>query len=125
MDRRAPYGALCADPLRAMTRRASDISRLADWMRRHQFAALFALTFAITWGLGFSYDALLNVEAFLMAPLAFAATAVIGLRDMRAFNATFRRAAAALVGADCMWNRLPIEHLAVYQELPPGNYPFG
>jgi membrane protease YdiL (CAAX protease family) len=44
------------------------------WIRRHQVAAFFILTFAITWGLGFSYDAVINNENFLLAPLVMIAT---------------------------------------------------
>ena len=46
---------------------------LADWIRRHPITAFFAITFAITWGFGFSYPAVFKGE-FLLAPLAFLAT---------------------------------------------------
>ena len=46
---------------------------LSDWIKRHQIIAFFAITFAITWGLGFSYVALYKGK-FLLAPLAFIAT---------------------------------------------------
>ena len=49
------------------------MNNLTDWIRRHQIAAFFIITFAITWGLGFSYSAFYNGQ-FLMAPLAFVAT---------------------------------------------------
>ncbi len=49
------------------------MNHLADWIRRHQIIAFFAITFAITWGLGFSYPAVYKGE-FLLAPLVFIAT---------------------------------------------------
>ncbi len=50
------------------------MNHLADWIRRHQLIAFFLITFAITWGLGFSYDAVINKGADLLAPLVFIAT---------------------------------------------------
>ena len=41
------------------------------WIKRHQVAAFFIITYAITWGLGFSYDAVINKKADLLAPLVF------------------------------------------------------
>jgi membrane protease YdiL (CAAX protease family) len=46
---------------------------VADWIRRHQIVAFFLITFAITWGLGFSFDAVVNRGSVLLAPLAFVA----------------------------------------------------
>lgn len=48
--------------------------RLADWIKRHQVVAFFVITFTITWGLGFSYGAVLKRGQFLLAPLFFIAT---------------------------------------------------
>jgi membrane protease YdiL (CAAX protease family) len=50
------------------------MNHLSDWTRHHQVAAFFVITFAITWGLGFSYDAVINKGADLLAPLVFIAT---------------------------------------------------
>jgi len=50
------------------------MSKLADQVRRHQIAAFFIITFAITWGLGFSYDAMRDPDKILLIPLAFVAT---------------------------------------------------
>jgi hypothetical protein len=36
------------------------MNALTDWIRRHRFIAFFALAFAITWGLGFSYAAVMQ-----------------------------------------------------------------
>ena len=33
---------------------------LISWIRRHQLVAFYAITFVITWGLGFSYDAVMR-----------------------------------------------------------------
>jgi uncharacterized protein len=53
--------------------RRNIMNKLTNWIKRHQIAAFFIITFAITWGLGFSYLALYKGE-FLLAPLAFIAT---------------------------------------------------
>ncbi len=50
------------------------MNRLTDWIKRHQIVAFFVITFAITWGLGFSYDAVIKRSQFLLAPLSFLAT---------------------------------------------------
>lgn len=50
------------------------MSSLADWIKRHQVAAFFIITFAITWGLGFSYGGFLKQGQFLLAPLVMIAT---------------------------------------------------
>jgi uncharacterized protein len=47
---------------------------VAGWIKRHQVAAFFIIAFVITWGLGFSYDAMINKGADLLAPLVFIAT---------------------------------------------------
>jgi membrane protease YdiL (CAAX protease family) len=48
------------------------MNKLTDWIKNHQVTTFFILTFAITWGLGFSYSAI-NKGMFLLAPLAFIA----------------------------------------------------
>jgi len=50
------------------------MNKLTDWIKRHQIAAFFIITFAITWGLGFSYDAVMNKGISLLAPLVMVAT---------------------------------------------------
>ncbi len=47
------------------------MNKLTDWIKRHQVAAYFIITFAITWGLGFSYGAILKRNQFLLLPLMF------------------------------------------------------
>jgi len=49
------------------------MNKITDWIKRHQIAAFFIITFAITWGLGFSYDAVYKGQ-ILLIPLAFVAT---------------------------------------------------
>ena len=49
------------------------MNEVTDWIKRHQIVTFFIITFAITWGLGFSYSAFYKGQ-FLMAPLAFVAT---------------------------------------------------
>ena len=49
------------------------MNKLTDWIKRHQIIAFFVITFAITWGLGFSYSAFYKGQ-ILMAPLVFVAT---------------------------------------------------
>jgi membrane protease YdiL (CAAX protease family) len=50
------------------------MNKLTDWIKHHQIVAFFIITFAITWGLGFSYGAVMNKGQFLLAPLMFVAT---------------------------------------------------
>ncbi len=50
------------------------MNKLINWIRRHQVGTFFIITFAITWGLGFSYSAILNKNQFLLFPLVFVAT---------------------------------------------------
>ena len=45
------------------------MKKLTNWIKNYQIAAFFIITFAITWGLGFSYDAVLKQGQFLLAPL--------------------------------------------------------
>jgi len=45
------------------------MQKVTDWIKRHQIAAFFIITFAITWGLGFSFEATLNQTQTLLAPL--------------------------------------------------------
>jgi uncharacterized protein len=50
------------------------LRQLTGWIKRHQIVAFFIMTFAITWGLGFSYSAVMKQGQFLLAPLMFVAT---------------------------------------------------
>ena len=50
------------------------MNKLTDWIKSHQVMAFFIITFAITWGLGFSYSAVLNKGIVLLFPLAAVAT---------------------------------------------------
>jgi membrane protease YdiL (CAAX protease family) len=48
--------------------------RLTEWIKKHALITFFVLTFAITWGLGFSYRAVIQQGNYLLAPVAFVAT---------------------------------------------------
>jgi hypothetical protein len=50
------------------------MSKLTDMINRHQLIAFFILTFAITWGLGFSYTASQVKGIFLLYLVASIAT---------------------------------------------------
>jgi membrane protease YdiL (CAAX protease family) len=50
------------------------MNKLTSWIKRHQTIAFFIIAFAITWGLGFSYGAVMKQGKFLLAPLMFVAT---------------------------------------------------
>lgn len=50
------------------------MNRLTNWIKEHQVVAFFILTFAISWGMGFSYGAVMKWGQFLFAPLVFLAT---------------------------------------------------
>ena len=45
-----------------------------QWIKDHQLISFFLLTFLITWGLGFSYWAVVRGGKFLLAPVFFLAT---------------------------------------------------
>ncbi len=53
---------------------AKVVTRLNDWIKRHQVTAFFIVTFSISWGLGFAYSAVLKRNQFLLLPIFFAAT---------------------------------------------------
>jgi membrane protease YdiL (CAAX protease family) len=55
------------------------MNKINDWIKRHQIAAFFLITFAITWGLGFTWDAVLNRDQGLLLPLAFVSACGPGL----------------------------------------------
>lgn len=45
------------------------MKRIIDWISHHQVAAFFIITFAISWGLGFTWDAVMNRGTIILAPL--------------------------------------------------------
>ena len=49
------------------------MNKAVNWVREHQVIAFFVIAFVITWGLGFSYGAVINKGIFLLAPLVFIA----------------------------------------------------
>ena len=49
------------------------MNKITSWIKGHQIAAFFIITFAISWGLGFTLDPVLKKGVFLLAPLAFIA----------------------------------------------------
>ncbi len=50
------------------------MNKITDWIKNHQVAAFFIITFAITWGLGFSYGAVLKKANTCLFPLVVIAT---------------------------------------------------
>lgn len=55
------------------------MNKLIDWIKSHQVTAFFIITFAISWGLGFTWDAVLNRNQGLLLPLAFVSVCGPGL----------------------------------------------
>jgi hypothetical protein len=49
------------------------------WIKDHQIVTFFLVTFVITWGLGFSWSAVLNRHQFMLLPVVFVATCGPGL----------------------------------------------
>lgn len=47
------------------------MNKITNWIKHHQVAAFFMITFAISWGLGFSWSAILQRDQALWLPLAF------------------------------------------------------
>ena len=89
------------------------MNKLTDWIKSHQATAFFIIAFAITWGLGFSYGALLNKGIYLLAPVAFIATcgpalagiiisAVINTRPREGSKRTYGIAFIAAWGASSL-----------------------
>jgi membrane protease YdiL (CAAX protease family) len=50
------------------------MNKLADWIKSHPLIGFYVIAFAITWGLGFSYDAVLKQGQFTLAPVVSLAT---------------------------------------------------
>jgi membrane protease YdiL (CAAX protease family) len=50
------------------------MKNITDWIKHNQIVAFFITTFAITYGLGFSYSGFLKQGQFLLAPLVMIAT---------------------------------------------------
>lgn len=48
--------------------------QISAWIQKRPLVSFYVITFAITWGLGFSYIAVLKNEIFLLLPLTFVAT---------------------------------------------------
>jgi len=107
------------------------MNKLTDWIKRHQVAAFFIITFVISWGLGFSYTAVLKRNQLLWLPMIFIATCGPGLAGIivtaitntqprqgsrKAFWIAFLVAwfVSALV---CLANLKFIEHLPLSPEL--------
>jgi len=55
------------------------MNKVKDWIRHHQVAAFFIITFAITWGLGFAWGAVLQRNQYLLMPLVFISACGPGL----------------------------------------------
>ena len=55
------------------------MNKLTQWIKGHQVIAFFIITFAITWGLGFSYSAVLNKGMVFLFPVVAVATCGPGL----------------------------------------------
>ena len=50
------------------------MNKITAWIKGHQVAAFYTLTFMITWGLGFSYGAVVKRSQRLFLPLVSIAT---------------------------------------------------
>ena len=55
------------------------MKKIATWIRGHQIVAFYGIAFVISWGLGFTWSAIMNREQYLLAPLAFLAACGPGL----------------------------------------------
>jgi membrane protease YdiL (CAAX protease family) len=62
-----------------MVERRLFMQKIRSWITNHPLVAFFGITFIITWGLGFTYDAVFNREQYLWMPLASVATCAPGL----------------------------------------------
>lgn len=55
------------------------MNKLKKWISGHQVASFFIITFSISWGLGFSWSAVIKQNQFLLLLLIFIATCGPGL----------------------------------------------
>ena len=55
------------------------MNQIRGWIQKRPLGSFYVITFAITWGLGFSTIAVLKNEQFLLLPLAFLAISAPGL----------------------------------------------
>lgn len=55
------------------------MNKFSNWIKQHQVLAFFSITFAISWGLSFAWDAALNRDQGLLLPLAFVDVCGLGL----------------------------------------------
>jgi len=55
------------------------MNKINNWIKHHQVVAFYIITFTISWGLAFSWDAVLNQNQGLLLPLAFLETCGPGL----------------------------------------------
>lgn len=58
------------------------MQKITDWIKRHQIIAFFILAFAITWGLGFSYGAVVKRSQYRLLPLVSIASCGPGLAGL-------------------------------------------
>ncbi len=58
------------------------MNQVSAWIRKRPLGSFYVITFAITWGLGFSYIAVLQNEQLLLLPLIFVATCAPALAGM-------------------------------------------
>jgi membrane protease YdiL (CAAX protease family) len=67
--------------------------KLTNWIKQHQVVAFFIITFGITWGLGFTFDAVMNQGKAILSPLASVALcgpALAGIIIARISNTELR-----------------------------------
>jgi membrane protease YdiL (CAAX protease family) len=62
-----------------MVERILFMHKIRSWIKNHPIVAFFGITFIISWGLGFTYDAVFNRDQYLWMPLASVATCAPGL----------------------------------------------
>lgn len=55
------------------------MKKITNWIRRHQVVAFFVIAFVISWGLAFSWEAVLNRDQGMLLPLAFLSACGPGL----------------------------------------------
>ena len=66
------------------------MNKITNWIKHHQIVAFFLITFGITFGLGFSFDAVLNRGMdflFPIASIAICGPALAGIIVSRICNA--------------------------------------
>jgi membrane protease YdiL (CAAX protease family) len=86
------------------------MKKITDWIKQHQIVTFYGIAFIITWGLAFSYDAVVNRDQRLLLPVvttaicgpAFAGIIISSILNTQSRLASRRPFWIALLAAWCL-----------------------